>query len=124
MYAAGPPIIHVVNRQYGLAVASPLLRSVLPVVGALAGAKMESCTPNEFLCGLGGAVAGLAVGAAVAMIVDWSLAWTPVSVAPSSPSQSVPEQHARSARTPIITLTSAGVVPTSDGARLVLGGRF
>ncbi len=122
LYAAGPPIIHVVNRQYGLAVASPLLRSVLPVVGALAGAKMESCTPNEFLCGLGGAVAGLAVGAAVAMIVDWSLAWAPESAATSSPSPA--EQHARPARRPRFALTSAGVVPTSDGARLVLGGRF
>jgi hypothetical protein len=121
-YAAAPPIIHVVNGQYGLAVASPLLRLALPVAGAFIGAKMESCTPNEFLCGLGGAVVGLGVGALAAMIVDWSLAWAPESAAPSSPSPA--EQHARPARSPRLALTSAGVVPTSDGARLVLGGRF
>jgi hypothetical protein len=124
LYASVPAVIHVVNGRYGLAVASPLLRLVLPLAGALVGAKMESCGQQDEFCGLGGAVAGLAVGAAVAMIVDWSLAWTPVSAAPSSPSQPVPERHARSARSPHITLTSAGVVPTNDGARLVLGGRF
>ena len=124
LYASVPAVIHVANGRYGLAVASPLLRLALPALGALIGTGLESCQPNEILCGLGGFVVGAGIGAAVAMIVDWSLAWTPVSVAPSSPSQSVPEQHARSARTPIITLTSAGVVPTNDGARLVLGGRF
>jgi hypothetical protein len=124
LYASVPAVIHVANGRYGLAVASPLLRVVLPLAGALVGAGMASCGQQDEFCGLGGAVAGLAVGAAVAMIVDWSLAWAPVSVAPSSPSQSVPEQHARSARSPRITLTSAGVVPTNDGARLVLGGRF
>jgi hypothetical protein len=107
-----------------LAVASPLLRLVLPVAGAIVGAGVESCKPDEFLCGLGGAAAGLGVGAAVAMIVDWSLAWAPVSTAPSSPNQASAEKHARPARSPRITLTSAGVVPTRDGARLVLGVRF
>lgn len=33
-------------------------------------------------------------------------------------------RHARPTRSPRITLTSAGVVPTRDGARLVLGVRF
>lgn len=124
VYAASPPIIHVVNGRYGLAVASPLLRLVLPVVGGLVGAGGESCQPDESFCKLGGFVVGAGIGAAVAMIVDWSLAWTPVAAAPSSPSQTDPEQHAKPARTPTITFTSAAVVPTNDGARLVLGGRF
>jgi hypothetical protein len=123
-YASAPPVIHVLNKRYELAVVSPLMRLALPALGVLIATHLQSCGEQEFLCPLGGAIAGLAIGTAVAMIVDWSLAWAPVSAARSSPSQSVAEQHARPARRPRISLTSAGLVPTNDGARLVLGGRF
>ena len=122
LYAAVPPFIHVLNKQYRLAVASPLMRLVFPLAGALVGSQMASCSQQEEWCGLGGFILGFGVGAVVAMVVDWSLAWAPEFPAPSSPGPA--EQHARPARSPHFALTSAGVVPTSDGARLVVGGRF
>ncbi len=85
-YASAPPVIHVLNKRYELAFVSPLMRLALPVLGALIVGQLQSCGEQEFLCPLGGAIAGLAIGTAVAMIVDWSLAWAPVSAAPSSPS--------------------------------------
>ena len=126
-YASAPPVIHVLNKRYELAVVSPLMRLALPALGVLIATHLQSCGEqdlSDLLCPLGGVIAGLAIGTAVAMIVDWSLAWAPVSAARSSPSQSVSEQHARPARSPRISLTSTGLVPTNDGARLVLGGRF
>ena len=72
----------------------------------------------------GGLTKGLVVGAGVAMIVDWSMAWAPVSIEPSSPSPSVSEQHSSPAHNPRIAFTAAGVIPSNNGASLVLGGRF
>jgi hypothetical protein len=46
------------------------LRLGLPLSFALIGAKAESCSDRDFLCGLSGAAAGLLFGGLVAMTID------------------------------------------------------
>lgn len=118
-YLVAPPIIHGVHHNVAMAVASPLIRSLVPVLGAVIGARAESCPAHDEqeldFCGLGGAIAGFGIGMLVAMVVDYSLAWETVAAAPAP---SPPRSYSR------VSLSSAGVAPLANGAAVVLGGRF
>jgi hypothetical protein len=116
-FVGGAPIVHGLHGNTAMAVASPIDRVILPVVGALIGAGIESCSPGEWFCGLGGAMVGGGIGMAGAMVGDYSLAW-------QRPAVSVPPAPTSVDRTSVVSLTVAGVAPTTEGFRLVLGGRF
>ncbi len=113
----GPSVLHGVHRRPLQAVLSPILRVALPLFGGLIGAKLESCRPNEWFCGLRGALVGGGLGLLTALIIDWSV----LSLSPVAPEEARPESQ-RPAR---LGQVSAGVAPIpSGGASVVLGGRF
>jgi hypothetical protein len=113
-----PPLIHNLHGNGRLAVYSPIYRVLLPVFGALIGAGLESCSSGELFCGVGGAIVGGAIGMAGAMAIDYSLArQRPTS---DEPAATIPPVDHSS----LVNVTVAGVAPTSNGASVVLGGRF
>jgi len=120
-YLAAPPTIHGLHRNGTMAAVSPLLRVLIPVLGAGIGVAAESCPahdPNDEnweFCGLRGTLAGLGIGMLVAMVADYSLAWEKVAPAPAP---LPPRSYSR------VSLSSAGVAPIANGAAVVLGGRF
>lgn len=73
-YLLGAPIIHAAHDRWGIAAASLGLRVGLPIVGAMAGVKLENCPKagqyDEGMCGLGGALLGMGVGMLTAIIID------------------------------------------------------
>jgi hypothetical protein len=121
-FVAVPAVIHGVHRNVTGAIVSPIVRLGLPVMGALIGAGLESCSPDEWFCGLGGAIVGGGIGMLTAMILDYSLAWEHLgaSAASDQPTQEPPRLN----KPPLVSLTAAGIAPTTNGATLVLGGRF
>jgi hypothetical protein len=119
-----PPVIHGVHHNVTMAIVSPVMRVGLPLVGGLIGASAESCshTQEDDWCGFGGAIAGVGLGLLTAMILDYSLAWESLDASPpSAESVRSPEPPRRPSH---ISLTTAGVAPSANGASLVLGGRF
>jgi hypothetical protein len=120
-FFVAPPVIHGVHGNTSMAIASPLMRMGLPLVGGAIGASAASCSSSDedSWCELGGALAGLGIGLLTAMIVDYSLAWEDRAV-PARMAQAPTPPH----RPPRFSLTTAGVAPIADGASLVLGGRF
>ncbi len=71
VYIAGGPVVHGTHHNGGKAVASLGLRVGLPFLGGLVGVHAGSSSRNGCsgeMCGLGGAVAGGALGVGVGMI--------------------------------------------------------
>jgi hypothetical protein len=102
------PVIHGVHHQTKNLLGSVAMRLLIPLMAFAA----EGGAPNGFL--------GAGVGMIVATVVDSALAWT----SPSAP-QPVPPPAATPPRPqPLVSLSSVGVVPTSNGASLMVGGRF
>jgi hypothetical protein len=119
-YLAGPPLIHRAHKHSGRATASLLLRIGLPLAGAAVGAAVADCSEDAFLCPLGEMVIGYGIGAAAAVLVDASMAWDTAATAHIAPPSPPPSSNRRTS----ISFTSAGIAPTSNGARLVVGGTF
>lgn len=117
----GGSVIHGVHRRAGLALASPLMRVSLVLIGARIGVAAEHCGPtNDDFSALGGALLGGGIGLLTAMMVDYSLAWTDES--PNVEDSAPPFETSRSPR---VSFTSAGLAPLRDGgASVVLGGQF
>jgi hypothetical protein len=118
-YALGGPIIHMEHRQWHRGAISLALRLGLPILGAAVGAWSATCTPNEWFCGVGEGVAGFAIGAGAAAVIDSAL------VVPSSDSNA-----SETARTTAAAQPSAGLrlsprlVATPDVTMVGLGGSF
>jgi hypothetical protein len=113
----GPPIIHGVHHNKTMAIVSPVMRTLIPLLGGSIGAAATQChhEENDFLdlCPLGGIIAGALVGMAVAAVTDYALAWE--VEAPATPAP-----PARSG----VTLSVPAVAPITNGAALVMGGAF
>jgi hypothetical protein len=114
--------VHLEHRNARMAIASPLLRSLLPILGAAVGMGLETCSPGEWFCGLGGALLGGGVGMLTAMTIDYALAIEGMQ----RPAPHAPPGHATSPsrNTGRPTAIVAGLAPTKAGAAVVLGGRF
>jgi hypothetical protein len=112
-YLLGPIIIHGVHRRPGLAVLSPMMRVLLPVLGVAIGSQFKSCNAYGDECAVGGTIVGGSIGVAAAMILDWSLGFEKSSTPP-----------APNPRPAGFALTALGVAPHEGGLNLVFGGRF
>ena len=122
-YLGAPILLHALHRRTDLAIVSPLMRLMLPLIGIAIGRQHRSCNANGDECEIGGAIVGGSVGAAVAVLLDWGLAWERRAVPaiqkdPLRPEDQRPEKAAG------ISVTTAGFVPRDDGVRLVLCGTF
>jgi hypothetical protein len=117
--ALAPSVIHGIHKRPLQAVLSPVLRVGLTFVGAAAGASLESCSPNDMFCGLGGAALGGGLGLLTAMVLDWTVLskdWGADAPDVASSSGGTPKLSSR---------LSAGAAPLKNGgATVVLGGRF
>lgn len=111
-YLFAPVAIHAYHHNPGRAGASLLLRIAIPYVGMLLGASRGD--------GFAGFGEGMVGGMVTAVLVDAVMAFE--TVTPTPPPS--PQPPTRSARGKRASLTSAGVVPTSNGARLVVDWRF
>ena len=120
-----PPILaHGAHHHGGRAIASVLIRAPIPLMTAVVGGYLANCHRSErdehSSCRYRPVVAGLGVGMIVASIMDLSGAWdTRVSAQPAP--YSPPTSRRREG---LINFTTAGIVPTSDGPRVMIGGRF
>jgi len=112
-YLVGPVIIHGVHRRPGLAVLSPLMRVVLPVLGVAIGTQFKSCNAYGDECAVGGAIVGSGLGIAAAMILDWSLGW-----------EKAPTPARPNPRPAGFAVSALGIAPHEGGLNLVFGGRF
>jgi hypothetical protein len=111
VFVIAPLVVHGVHRNNTMVIVSPLMRIALPLGGALIGVATE---------GLSGVLGGFGLGVAVALVVDYASAWEQVP-AGAPPATAQPGQGQSSS---VVSFTSAGIVPTVNGASLVLGGRF
>ncbi len=119
-YLGAPAAIHGVHGRGALAATSVLLRLGLPATGMMLGAAMADCSDGMLsFCPLGEMVLGGLVGMGAAVVIDAVVAW---DARPPAPPTAPPPT--RSTRRPSLSLTSAGIAPTSNGARLVIGGIF
>jgi hypothetical protein len=85
----GTPLVHAIHGNPGRGVASfLLLRPGLVMVGAKLGSELERCGPDEWFCGLGGALAGGLVGIVVASVADAALSYETVRITPIVQSES------------------------------------
>jgi hypothetical protein len=118
-YALGGPIIHMQHRQSYRGAISLALRVGLPIVGAAVGAWSATCTPGEWFCGVSEGVAGFAIGAGAAMVIDSAF------IVPSSDSATPEPAHAAAAARPSAVLRLAPrLVATPDVTMVGLGGSF
>lgn len=121
-YLAAPAAIHGVHHHPGRATASVLLRIALPATGAMLGNSMADCSSDEgfiSFCPLEETVLGVMVGMGAAIAIDAIVAWDT-----RPPAQPTTPPPTRSTRRPALSFTSAGIAPTSNGARLMVGGVF
>jgi hypothetical protein len=118
----GGSVIHGVHGRAGLALASPLMRVSLALIGARIGVAAEHCgSTNDDFCGLGGALLGGGIGLLTAMMADYSLSWTDAS--PDAEGDLGPP--VATSHKPGVNFTTAGLAPLRDGgASVLLGGRF
>lgn len=122
-YLVTPAVIHGVHGRGGLSAASVLLRIGLPIVGVAISSSMAHCPTthqeDDAFCGWSEGIIGAMVGVVAASVVDASLAWEST---PNSPS--VAQSPARNTTPHHFGLLSASVVPSANGASVMLGGRF
>jgi hypothetical protein len=120
-YLVASPVVHGLNHQPRNLARSVIMRLVVPVTTYVVARGMASSSGGENTAmekTLQGFL-GMAIGMVAVTVVDSALAWksrSPQPV-PSPPSDSPKTQNS-------ITLASVGVVPTPNGASLVLGGQF
>jgi hypothetical protein len=85
-FVAGP-LVHRAHAGGSRALASLGMRLGLPVVGAIIGVSTATCSPDEWLCGVGEAAIGMATGMAVAIAIDsiWAYEDSTPMPAPTRP---------------------------------------
>jgi hypothetical protein len=122
-YAIVPPVIHGRHNNRGGLALSLGLRVILPLVGFAISSGMADCSHSEdrSYCSNIGGLPGFGIGVLAATIIDSAfLAWESKSTTqPAPPPTSAPPKSQTS-----ISLASIGVVPSSNGASLVVGGLF
>lgn len=125
-YFVAPILTHAVHRRPVLAVASPIMRIMLPALGVGIGSALGGCDAYGEACGLSGAIYGGALGIASAMIVDWSWSWSsPDSTTPPPPADELEEDGERSlSKSSGLAIATAGFAPNRTGMSFVLGGQF
>jgi hypothetical protein len=69
-YVLAAPVVHFVHGNVARGFGSLGLRVVLPLAFGAIGAKVESCVPDQWFCGLSGALVGGAIGVVSAAIID------------------------------------------------------
>jgi hypothetical protein len=122
-YFLSPAVVHGVHHHSTRAVLSPAMRVVFPLTGLLLGYTLANCPEksNQYgdgdWCGFLPAMVGFGMGAVAASVVDASVAWDQTGAAQPPPPPP-------SAKHSAVTFTSAGLVPTANGPRLMIGGRF
>jgi hypothetical protein len=125
-YLGAPLVLHGIHGRLGWAIASLMMRGILPILGIAIGTQFRNCNANGDECALGGAIVGGSIGTLTAMLLDWSLAWgkaaSPSPVA--GPGELKDDQRARPGRSAGLVLTTAGLAARSNGLSLVLGGTF
>lgn len=122
IYVVASPVIHGVHNQYKNMWGSIALRLFVPMMGFAIGQGTASCSDSEDrgFCKVMHGFAGMGVGMILATVVDSALAWTsPAAGQPVPPPRPAPPRPQ-----PMVSLSSVGVAPTSNGASLVLAGRF
>jgi hypothetical protein len=73
-FLLAPAAIHVANGNVGGALGSLLLRTALPAAGlGIGAATAGDCYDEELFCGLGNMLVGAAIGAGIAIAVDYKL---------------------------------------------------
>jgi hypothetical protein len=115
-YALGGPFIHMEHHRSYRGALSLALRVGLPIVGAAVGAWSATCTPGEWFCGVGEGVAGFAIGAGAAMVIDsafivpWSDSATSEPARAATASRPSPGLHLspRLVATPDVTMVGVG----------------
>jgi len=126
-YILAPGGVHAFHHHGGRAALSVLMRLSFPLVGGLIGLLSANCRPRPgdgewagLECAAPYGAAGFGIGMAASMVVDASIAWdpTPLVLPAWPPPPEPPRQHG------LIGFTSASLVPTPSGPRLVIGGRF
>jgi hypothetical protein len=117
-YYLGAPTVHAAHRHFGRAGVSLALRVGLPLVGGAIGARMATCSPSEWLCGLEEFGAGFAVGAAAAVVVDNVLLFS----LPTSDAE--PERTASAARPTRGLHIEPRLAAGPNATMLGVGGRF
>lgn len=70
---ASPLVVHTVRGNPRSAVLSPILRASLPMAGGEIGANSADCPDGTFLCGLGEAITGIALGGLVSLVIDYTV---------------------------------------------------
>jgi hypothetical protein len=120
-FVIAPAVIHVIHDNYGRAALSALMRIGLPIGGALLAyelAKSHSSSPDSEYNRTGwglAALLGFGLGMGMASTVDVCFARASPFLFSELPP---PTPHE------LVSLTSAGIVPTPNGPRLMIGGRF
>lgn len=122
-YVGAPILVHALHHRVDLAIVSPVMRLVLPLLGAALGSQHRSCNANGDECAIGGAIWGGSIGAAVALLLDYGLAWERQAVPSGAVSRQRPEDRRRPPPTDLWTMT-AGLVPRDNGLRFVVGATF
>lgn len=120
LYVVTSPVIHGVHHEYKNMGWSIALRLLTPLMGFALGEGMGGCeegSEGRGFCKVMHGFAGMGVGMVVATVVDTALAWTSPAAA-----QPVPPPPPKAQR--MVSLSSVGVVPTSNGASLMLAGQF
>lgn len=114
-YPFAGPLIHVLHHRGDRAAISFLLRLGLPLAGAYTMAALTRCSGEEFLCPVGEAIAGGALGVLAASIIDASMAAWPSD-------ESAPPPAARPAPKALSFAPTFAALPS--GVHLGLAGRF
>jgi hypothetical protein len=123
-YLVTPAVIHGFHEhklRIGLSLG---MRVLFPIMGGLLGYGLAGCDQSRHdgddspdWCGFVPGMVGIGMGALAASIVDASIAWdTPTPVQPVPPPASIKQSA--------VSFTTASIVPTSNGPRLMIGGRF
>jgi hypothetical protein len=120
-YAITSPVIHGFHHRPVQVVGSILLRMGLSLAGYAIASGGASCSGEDSgFCGFAHGLVGMGIGMVVATVVDASIAWdSPIVVRRASPPTNAGKRSPS-----LVNLSAVGVVPTSNGASLMLGGQF
>jgi hypothetical protein len=122
IYMVASPVIHGIHHETTNLLGSIAMRLFIPLAGFAIGEGSGGCSDSEDrgFCKVMHGFAGMGLGMIVATVVDTAMAWTPPAAAqPVPPPAAVPPRPQ-----PMVSLSSVGVVPTANGASLMLAGHF
>jgi hypothetical protein len=122
-YVVAPAVVHGIHHHGARAVMSVVMRLGFPLLGGGILYGISNCHKPKYegddeWCGFVPAMVGIGLGMAASTVVDASIAW-------DVPAQTAPTPHPTSSgHHSLVSFTTAGIVPTANGPRLMVGGRF